>query len=78
MSVEPRFTGGRGEEADRLQFLEQRDGISGARRFAAQTMKLYKEAIQKRKGTADRAKRRLFVAAFLAFKNYLKFTGLPA
>jgi hypothetical protein len=64
-----------GVEGNRLRTVEERDGVEGAREFAAQTSKLYKEHVKKRSGFCGTAtKRREFVASYVSFKRYVKGT----
>jgi len=63
-------------EAERLRFVEERDGQSGARDFALRTLRLYRAAVRRgkdghRSGYGS-SYRRALVLSCLDFRAYLR------
>lgn len=65
-------------EEERIRFLEQRDGVSGAKDFCRRTMKIYRAAVltSAKRGfgkphhASFREYRRGFIQSYLEFKRY--------
>ena len=69
-------------ELDRLKFVEERDGLEGARSFAEQTFGLYKAALRKKNGVTisryGQAYRRELIGSCLVFRRFLRDTERQA
>jgi hypothetical protein len=63
-------------EAERLRFVEARDGRQGARDFALRTLRIYRAAVKRgkdgRRSGYGNAYRRALVVSCLDFRAYLR------
>lgn len=67
------------KEAERLKFIEERDGKQAALEFALRTMRIYRKAVltSRKRGFSKphhaslEQYRRSFIESYLAFKRYL-------
>lgn len=63
-------------EADRLAFVEHRDGVAGAVDFATRTLRAYREALKRRNGRIvsgyGQAYRRTLLTSIMEFRRYIR------